>query len=157
MEKNKEIIVPNIGVYVSNLGNVYRDENGEEKIDPEIDISGYLFIKDIDLNLTSPSSEIIRKSDLKPIKGKYVHRMVAYSFLDKTKLRDTRYEVDHIDMNHENNSVENLDLVYKAVNLFRAWKLTGGQNCLKRYSDYMATLSDEEKWFYVEYIKKYEI
>ena len=57
--------------------------------------------------------------------GRYVHRMVVFSFGDKNgRLYSERgyYDVvDLVDMNHKNNNVENLELVSNGINLYRAF------------------------------------
>lgn len=81
--------------------------------------------------------------------GKYIHKLIVYSFGDcngrKYAFEGYRSIIDHIDMNHENNSVSNLQLVSKGINLFRAYYKTTSENCKKRFYDYYNNLDYIEK------------
>lgn len=105
-----------------------------------------MFIADEDLKLSVPSGEIKTKSgEIKH--GKYLHRMVVYSFGDRLGnkyISDRRVVIDHFDMNHSNNSVENLEQISNVRNLWRAWYFTKSDKCKKRYEDARALLSSLE-------------
>lgn len=82
-------------------------------------------------------------------KDHYLHRMVVFSWGDKngrTFLTDQRRNiVDHVDMNHANNRVDNLELVSEGINLFRAYYKTMSSNCKARFLDYYNKLDDLDK------------
>lgn len=59
--------------------------------------------------------------------------------------RSIRNEVDHINMDHKDNSVFNLQLVSHGVNLFRAYYKTGDKNCKDRFSKYYDSLDSIDK------------
>ena len=57
------------------------------------------------------------------IKGVFVHRMVVFSFGDCNgrSFNADLFVVDHLDMDHKNNSVFNLEQVTDIMNKFRAY------------------------------------
>lgn len=62
--------------------------------------------------------------------------MVVYSFGDRlgsTYIGSPGFVIDHYDMNHKNNSVENLEQITVVRNLWRAWYITKSDNCKRRY------------------------
>lgn len=89
--------------------------------------------------------------------------MVVFSFGDcYGKPYNPKLVIDHRDMNHKNNSVENLEQITQLRNLWRAWYITKDKKCFSRYEAlYNSTRSEsplEFEEFLVERecdIKKY--
>ena len=86
---------------------------------------GYLFYK------TNKSKTSIVGKDGRTYTGLYIHRIVVFTFGD---CRGQQYSstgkkniIDHIDMDHKNNDVDNLELVSDEINLFRSWWKTGSE------------------------------
>lgn len=138
------------GVYLSASGKIFTAADKTKKeIFPEKDINGYLFIDDKNLpGLSFPSGDIQKQNNQKA-KGKYLHRMIVFTFGDcyGRKYNDckSRAIIDHIDMNKENCSVSNLQLVSTNINLFRAYYKSKDINCEKRFKDYFNSLDDIDK------------
>lgn len=116
-----------------------------DRIVPKEDLNGYLFIADEDLQLTNPSGVILTKAG--PMHGKYLHRMVVYSFGDmygNRYISNPNSVVDHFDMNHKNNDVSNLQQISNVRNLWRAWYFTKSDACRERYQSARAQLTPIE-------------
>ena len=102
-------------------------------------------VPDSILNLKVPSSEI-RLKDGRTIRGKYLHRMVIFSFGDRNgQPYNPNLVIDHVDMNHANNSVWNLDQISYGLNLFRAYYLTRSDGTSKKFKDYYNSLDEIDK------------
>lgn len=117
-------------------GKVFRDKDLQEEIKPYEDINGYLFIRDEDLKLPKPSGII--KTASGDMHGKYIHRMVVFAFGDRLGRpylqKGNDIVIDHCDMNHKNNSWDNLEQITSLRNLWRAWYLTKSKICFARYA-----------------------
>lgn len=123
----------NAGVLIGSDGSVYSKTNA--LITPLSDKSGYYFIPDIYLDLPTPSGEIETANGTK-VRGKYLHRMVVFTFGDRNHSPyNSNLVIDHIDMNHKNNSVENLQQITQLRNLWRAYYLCRGEKQFKLFSD----------------------
>lgn len=104
--------------------------------------NGYLIV---------PNKYLTKKVSSMP--GQYLHRMVVYSWGDcnhKPFKEYPNFEIDHIDLNHNNNNVSNLQLVSHGINLFRAYRKCGGKidgtsNCCSRFKEYYKSLDDFDK------------
>lgn len=119
-----------------------------EIVKPYSDENGYLFISDEDMSLKT-SSSLIKTKDGDSIRGKYLHRIVVFSFGDckgrKYSANGIRSIIDHKDMNHKNNAVENLELVSQGINLFRAYYLCNSEGTKQRFEDYYNSLSSMDR------------
>ena len=79
--------------------------------------------------------------------------MVVYAFGDVNhkKFKEwPNFEIDHLDMNHRNNNISNLQLVSHGINLFRAYRKCGGStdgtdNCCSRFKNYYNSLDEFDK------------
>ena len=84
--------------------------------------------------------------------------MVVFSFGDKNgRLYSERgyYDiVDHVDMNHKNCDVSNLELVSNGINLYRAWVRTNNQDCYNRFIAYYNRLDNFMQFHLNEEIKQ---
>lgn len=142
------------------LGDVFSDKNGTCPIPLSEDISGYYFIEDRNLPIGGSYSSKITLPDGSTTTGKYVHRMVVFSFGDchgRMYAERGYYDtVDHIDMNHKNNSVDNLELVSYGINLYRAYVKTNIGDCYARFMAYYSSL-DPFKQFHLQEEIKMEI
>lgn len=153
-----------IGIFVTRGGELYQAPFGSEKIDidkriiPSISENGYLYIteKDVENLRVSLKQSVVDGMFGEVIDScEFVHRIVVFSFGDKdgrdfNKYKRTmRYEIDHINMNKADPRVENLQLVSKGVNLFRAYYNTANSNgkeyCKKRFKDYYDKLDEIDK------------
>lgn len=133
-----------IGIYVSDTGKIFKDKNGENEIIPSEDERGYLFYE------TDKSSTLIKmKNKCFKTTGFYIHRIVVYTFGDchgyPYNANGLKSDIDHIDMNHKNNSVSNLEIVSHGINLLRAWWKTGSENMKKLLDDYYNKLFGIER------------
>lgn len=89
-----------------------------------IDENGYVKIS---LSLSDPEKE------------DWLHKIVCFSFYDKTGKRNmlsSGLEIDHVDGNKQNNIPENLEIVPKLENLIRAF-LNGYSGSQERLGDYV--------------------
>ena len=167
LEKIPEIIRPDqIEKGIDNPFGVRVLENGEliwtsklgEKylVKPRYDISKYCFLSRESIeNLIGEDAckniyfDRIKISDTETVEGKYYHRIVVYSFGDKNgrkyASKGLRNVIDHIDMNHCNNSVQNLQLVSHGINLFRAYYKTGSGDCATRFKEYYKSLDEIDR------------
>lgn len=141
----KEELKYNNGLWVSRSGDVYVDSAKEIPITFEEDINGYYFIPEDKLPIKSICSKITLP-DGTTVLGRYVHRMVVFSFGDRRGVQYSErgyYDVvDHIDMNHKNNCVENLEFVSNGINLYRAFVKTKSTDCYDRFIKYYNTLDN---------------
>lgn len=97
------------GVYkISSLGNVKELKDGKwvAKLKHTNRTTGYVSI-------------ILKKSGPLKAKTAYIHRLVALAFLDN---KDNKREVNHIDGNKSNNSLQNLEWVTSSENKVHAIK-----------------------------------
>lgn len=132
----------------------YGEENNLYELKPEKSLNGYYFIDDKYIPSPGRSSSVIIKEDRTSTTGKYVHQMVVFTF-DDCKGREyssigIRSDIDHLDMKHENNSVENLQIVSTGINLWRAYSKTKSKNskdnnCETRFKDYYKSLDEVDK------------
>lgn len=142
----------NNGIYISRQGNVL--DSSERKIDLIESEDGYLLVPSSNLAIKKAVSKVNDKNG-NIAEGVYVHRMVVFSFGDKNgKKYNPSFLIDHIDMNHKNNNVENLELVTDEINLFRAFYKTNSSECKKRFLNKYESLSEIEKFILKEKIKK---
>lgn len=134
------------GVYLTTNGDVY--SLNDRLITPLEDENGYQFIPDEDLpKLKFPSGFITMKDGTKK-RGKYLHRMMVFTFGDcNSKKYDDKLVIDHRDMNHANNAIYNLEQISQGLNLARAYYITKSDGTKKRFWDYYNLLDDCEKYF----------
>lgn len=103
-----------------------KTSDGENIINPR-EYETYLYIPG--KYLTGVASTNRLTNTLDSPKGLYLHRMVVFSYGDcKGKKFTSDATIDHIDMNHKNCSVENLEIVSYGLNLFRAYYKTAYQS-----------------------------
>jgi len=129
----------NNNVYVSRNGDVIKLNSENVRIDgienDTCSSSGFINKIDKDKPLIIKVTPflnngywMISKDDLGTETDLYLHRMVVYSWGDCNDRPFTstgmRNVVDHLDMNHDNNCKENLQLVSEGINLFRAYYKT---------------------------------
>lgn len=141
--KNLAMEKYNAGIILSDDGTV-KNKLGEI-ITPLKDINGYSVIPDELLTLSRPSGKI-KLNNGNFVYGKYLHRMIVYSFGDcKGNAYNTDLVIDHLDMNHSNNAVSNLEQVSKGRNLFRAYLKTRSPGTKEEFEKYYSTVSIGEK------------
>jgi len=113
-----------------------------EEIKPSEDKNGYYFIQ-------TQKGDLIELANGIKTHGKYLHRMMVFSFGDCNGVPYTptgfRSIIDHKDMNHKNNAIENLQLVSEGINLFRAYYFTKSKTCEERFKSYYNSLEDIDK------------
>ena len=140
-------VVKNCGIWLREDGTAWADEVCTKQIEPSTDVSGYKYIPDTLLN-AAPSSFLLDISG-EQVRGKYLHRMMVFSFGDKNgrpyQSAGIRSIIDHVNMNHSDNRVENLQLVSNGINLFRAYYKTGRPELYERFNTYYESLSDSQK------------
>lgn len=155
-----------VGLWFSRNGDIFRTElNNEEnperylsttgkmfyKVLPEMSANGYLFLSDRNIPYPGRGSSIIKRGeDEREVYGKYIHQMIVFTYGDKDGRKYSsvgiRNVIDHIDIDHGNNSVENLQLVSYGINLFRAYYKTKMKNykdidnCETRFKNYYNNL-----------------
>lgn len=118
-----------MGFGLAQNGEVFEDDEAHHPIQCT-EYFGYLVV---------PNKYLKRQNTKKDIDGQYLHRMVVYTFGDKHgKTYNPALVIDHIDMNHRNNNVSNLELVTKAVNLARAVRICPeSKDCVNRLLDHL--------------------
>lgn len=148
-----------LGFYLDKNGRVYKKNKGcllnsceyYSEIIPEKDINGYCFIKD-------PESKTVIKTASGDTNGYYVHRMVVFTFGDKNGVsynsKGVKSVIDHIDMDHSNNAVANLEIVSDGINLFRAYWKTKSQSCLTRLTEFYNSLDELGRFVFKKEIEK---
>lgn len=107
---------------ISNLGRI-RNKHTMKILKTHIDKDGYVVI-----NLREPGT-VANPKVLK------IHRLIMWNFVKKSDL-----EIDHKDMNKQNNSIDNLEYVEHIENQHRLYKSNKGfvikntlkNNCIKR-------------------------
>lgn len=132
-----------IGIYVSDDGKIYLDEKGLNEIIPSEDSRGYLFYE------SNKSKTKIQSKNGNMTTGYYLHRIVVFTFGDCNgnlyNSNGLKSDIDHIDMNHKNNSVSNLEIVTHGINLLRGWWKTGSIEMKKLLDDYYNKLFGIER------------
>lgn len=148
-----------LGFYLDKNGKVYKRSidygfNSQEcyiEVVPEKDINGYCFIKD-------SKSKTAIKTVSGDVNGYYVHRMVVFTFGDKNGVsynsKGVKSVIDHIDMDHSNNAVSNLEIVSDGINLFRAYWKTKSKSCLSRLTDFYTELDELGKFVFKKEIEQ---
>lgn len=133
----------------------YGEENNLYELEPEESLNGYFYIDDKHIPHPGKGSSTISKKDRTETTGKYVHQMVVFTYGDCNGRKYTsngfRSDIDHLDMDHSNNSKENLQLVSTGINLFRAYyktkskKYVSENNCETRYKAYYNSLEPADR------------
>lgn len=151
---SKDIRYNPSGVFLTRDGEVFKAENGPELIDfskkifPILSKDGYFFIPDTEMRPKVPSGIII-DSQGNHINGKYLHRMMVFSFGDCNgrvySSTGVRSVIDHVSMNRTNNSIDNLQLVSFGINLFRAYYKTKNKECEERFKEYYRNLDEIDR------------
>ena len=140
--------VYNNGVYLTRDGHAYI-----KKLEDEYYQEVKYITTENDYKLV-PNSYLSIKDQKNP--GQWLHRMIVYTFGDCNGKKYSvykGYDVDHFDMCHFNNAVENLQFVPHGINLFRAMDRTNSQPCKDRFMEYYNSLNDIEKMILEEQIK----
>ena len=123
----------NNGIWLSRSGKAYEDEAGTKEI-KLVPYNGYYIV---------PNEYLEKKDKLNP--GQFIHRMIVYRFGDcfgKPYVKGM--EVDHLDMDHSHNNVENLEVVPKVVNLARAVASIPSKDCIDRLVKFIKDISQQD-------------
>ena len=94
---------------VSNSGKIRNTKTGKN-LNPSLNTMGYYRVY---INLPT----------MKNRKSFYIHRLVAWLFLDHTGIDVRKMHVNHIDGNPKNNCVTNLEWVSPRENTLHAWRI----------------------------------
>ena len=112
MEEFREVYVDKYGyVKVNRSGTCVISKTGKKLSLNRRNHDGYVVVK---LAYVDQTAKVRRKCSVR-----LVHRLVSYAFLPNP---DGLPELNHIDGNKENNSVDNLEWCTRAHNVQHAWK-----------------------------------
>ena len=134
----------NNGVYIDADGTFYSDSKGSRIIELLEAPNGYLYIPNCYLKIQNTIS-VKTPDQTVVVEGQWAHKMVVFSWGDRNGQKyNENLPIDHINMNHKDNRVENLEIVPTAVNLARAIRAIDykeGQTLI-RYDEYMKNLKN---------------
>lgn len=147
----------NNGILISKDGNAFKIRESRRSVNQlyaptMVDIQYAKIQLDYSKNYPIVPNEYLTKK-VQNMSGQYLHRMVVYSWGDcngKLFKEYPNFDIDHIDMNHSNAAVKNLQLVSHGINLFRAYRKCGGSideqnSCCFRFKSYYNSLDDLDR------------
>ena len=93
-----------------------------------------------------PNRYLNIKNNEQNINGLFLHRMMVYAFGDRNGKKYVKgMVIDHVDMDHKNNAVDNLELVTEVVNLARAVVICPTPLCCSRLEQYLKDVAGYSK------------